>query len=302
MRLRFCWIVIFNFIVILTIAQYKPFDYSKENIDGKYCLIDENGTRITKYLYNKIEYLRNGFYLVKIDNQYGIIDYKGRMVVEAVYENLNFLNDTQITNIIERVDLKQSEYKRRYNPDWPAFSMNYGIASVKANKFIKHFENVNSCDFGKTLNYLALEIGGPSNWYNDYAMQFKYYPPTACPSNPLLSLSGFQINWLQGVNLVYVKDFDVLLSMGYGYGNLYFENDNQTFRNPNSSLGLRLNPRFIYKRMLIHASVEGWWDLSKSKWKGKSDIFIPGYKNTYIDFQIGLGFILYDRSSYIRIY
>jgi len=301
--LKSLWIVITYFIILVSTGQNVSFDYSRSNNKEKFCLIDENGKKITKFIYDEIDYLKNGFYLVQAENKFGIIDYKGRTTVEMIYDDRDFLNDPKIEKVLERKSLNESEYKRRYDHTWRAFSLNYGSANFNKNKFIEYFENTNACDFGKSLNYLTLEFGGPSNWNDDYAIQLKYFMPVDCPVNPSLYLSGFQINMFQGINLVYVKDFDLPVSLGYGYGNIYFNNGTETFRNPNLSLGLRLNPRFIYKRLLIYASADGWWDLSKSEWKGKQDASMPGFKNTYMGFQLGVGFLLFDyKSGYIRIY
>ena len=80
-------------IILKDISTDVPYEKStlayKEN--GKYGIIDFQGKKITKAIYDSIESLlyKEGCLLVKQDNKYGIINIKGKEIIEASYDSIS---------------------------------------------------------------------------------------------------------------------------------------------------------------------------------------------------------------------
>jgi hypothetical protein len=285
---------------IYCIAQDESYDYALSNNEGKICLVDDRNHKLTKYIYDNIEYLGDGLFMVEVDEKYGIIDYKGRTVEEVKYEDYYFYEHDSIQ---EKWSLKRADsatYIRRYDHTWRALSVGYGGAFIKNNTFMESFNAAGSM-WGNRLPFFNLEYGGPSNHIDDYALSLKYFTPTVLSDSTGASITGYQVTMFSGANLLYVKDIDLPLSFGLSYGSMSYTAAGKTFNNPNFSLGLRLNPRVVIKRIVLNAMIEASWDISNSSWR--PNVEEGGYKNTYVSLQAGLAYMLFDyKSTYIRVY
>jgi hypothetical protein len=285
---------------IYSIAQDGAYDYASSNNEGKVCLVDKESNKITKYIYDNIEYIGDGLFVVEVAEKYGIIDYKGRTVEEVKYEAYDFYEHDSIQ---EKWSLKRADsakYVRRYDHTWRAMSVGYGSAFIKNNAFIESL-NTTSPPWSNPIPFFFIEFGGPSNHIDDYTISVKYFKPTTLSDSISATFTGYQVSLFTGANLLYVKDIDLPLSFGWSYGRMYYTSAGKTTLNPNFSLCLRLNPRFVYRRVVLNTIMEGSWDISKTRWK--PDLPEKGYKNSFFCIQAGLAYLLFDyKSTYIRVY
>ena len=146
-------------VAIFTNINSTPYERSvltyKEN--GKYGLIDLQGTEITKPIYDEISSInyKEGTFLVKQNEQEGIINMKGKTIIKCEYESVtsdNYYNEDQNNEKAGFIVSKKTDDGYRY-----------GYINYRGSKIVKpiftQLERVTEISDDKNIYFIAFKDG-----------------------------------------------------------------------------------------------------------------------------------------------
>ncbi|MCF8298533.1 MAG: WG repeat-containing protein [Saprospiraceae bacterium] len=280
--------------------------------DGRWGYVNEKGDLVIPIQYSYAGEFDYDEALVNKLGLWGIINKKGKLEspftenhnLDSVY---GYFPDYQNDNLLK---LDSATYIRRFSSKFGSYGVYYGFDMLKKNNFSNYFSDNYSLDFGQNLYSVSFEACRKFNYLEDNYMEFKYYlPTTVSPYDTLkYTLNGFLFEQgiYRGLNLLYMSEkVDCPISLSYSVGSFYLKENNTKLRNPFFLVSLRLNPKVVlFKRLVVGGIVKYNWDLSKPGWKSDENYLIENlnYKNTSMSFQIGLLWVIFYQSSYVRIY